>query len=48
MLKDQGEGIELIVRHKNDSGSYMITKDENGELPTIENVSSIARTLEKF
>jgi len=26
----------------------MIIKDENGELPTIENVSSIARTLEQF
>ncbi|XZF77599.1 hypothetical protein ACSBO6_08665 [Bacillus sp. AL-1R] len=48
ILNDQGEGIELIVRHKNDTGSYMIIKDENGELPPIEDVSSIARTLDKF
>ena len=48
ILKDQGEGVQLIVRHKNDTGSYMIIKDENGELPIIENVGSISSTFRKF
>lgn len=48
LQKDRAEGVELIVRHKNDTGSYMITRDENGMLPNISDVSSISSTFKKF
>lgn len=50
LQKDEGEGIELIIRHKEnskkqDTGSYMIIRDADGKLPTINNVEDIAETF---
>ncbi|MFB7140805.1 hypothetical protein ACFCYN_14220 [Gottfriedia sp. NPDC056225] len=45
LQKDQAEGVELIVRLKNDTGSYMITRDEKGELPKISDVRGISSTF---
>lgn len=50
--EDGGEGIELIVRYKQaknyKSASYMIIRDEYGELPIISDVDSVSRTLHIF
>ncbi|TXC92762.1 hypothetical protein FS935_00730 [Metabacillus litoralis] len=50
LLKDNGEGIELIVRHdensqKQETGSYMIVRDTNGKIPTIRDIDSISNTF---
>lgn len=50
LQKDEGDGIELIIRHKEnskkqDTGSYLIIRDEDGKLPTINNVEDIADTF---
>ena len=53
LLKDDAKkGIELIVRHdensqKQETGSYMITRDINGKLPNIINVESVSNTFNK-
>jgi hypothetical protein len=47
LQKDGAKGVELIVRHADDTGSYMILRDENGRLPNINNVESISETIFK-
>ncbi|MBD3109314.1 hypothetical protein IEO70_13260 [Bacillus sp. AGMB 02131] len=42
---DGGSEVELIVRHKNDSGSYMIIRDEHGRMPVLEDAESVADYL---
>ncbi|MBO9130777.1 hypothetical protein [Bacillus sp. 165] len=45
LQKDGAEGVELIVRHKQSTGSYMIVRDEHGKFPNISNVESVSGTL---
>lgn len=45
LQRDDGAEVELIVRHKNDSGSYMIIRDEHGRMPVLMDVASIADYL---
>lgn len=52
LLTDDGKGIELIVRHdenslKQETGAYMITRDINGKLPNIINEESVSNTFNK-
>lgn len=53
LQKDEGEGVELIVRYaenssQQDTGSYMILRDENGRLPDIRGVEDIAESFHSF
>lgn len=53
LQNDDGEGVELIVRYaenssKQDTGSYMILRDENRGLPDIRDVEDIAESLRNF
>ncbi|MFC0189571.1 hypothetical protein ACFFJY_14800 [Fictibacillus aquaticus] len=47
LQKDGAKEIELIVRHKDDSGSYMITRDANGIIPAIHNTEDVSERLNK-
>jgi len=42
LQQDNGQGVELIVRYDQDTGSYLITRDTN-----IVNIQSVAHTLTK-
>lgn len=47
-LQNKGaDGVELIVRHKDDSGSYMISPDEHGKLPEISSVEDISSKFDE-
>ncbi|WP_455662615.1 hypothetical protein [Pradoshia sp.] len=43
LQQDGAEAVALIVRHKDDTGSYMITFDENSDLPDITRAEDISR-----
>lgn len=52
LQKDDANGVELIVRYdenslKQDTGSYMISRDENGKFPIINKVESVSNTFNK-
>lgn len=45
LQKDGAKGVELIVRHDDDTGSYHITRDENGKFPNIKNAKNVSETI---
>ncbi|MBM6617676.1 hypothetical protein [Bacillus suaedaesalsae] len=47
LQKDHARQVELIVRHANDSGAYMIVKGEDGNIPTLHTARDVSKTLFK-
>lgn len=52
LQKDDAEGVELVIRYnenhlKQDTGSYMITRNEDGVFPDINSVKSVSETFFK-
>lgn len=52
LQKDGAKGVELIVRHdenilQQDTGSYMILRDDHGVMPDITDAESVAETIFK-
>ena len=52
LQKDGAKGVELIVRHdenvlQQDTGSYMILRDDHGVMPDITGAASVAETIFK-
>lgn len=47
LQKDQAHQVELIVRHQNDTGTYMILREEDGNTPTLSTAEDVSKTLFK-